>query len=152
MVVPAALKRRRSSSVNYTPPSSFATFVTPATSRRVNCQIGVNTCVSTGWRFRFPQTTTPVNSFTPTGNLGTVTNTYFFPDSSTTSTGITTLTSSGSTPATHVYNPATNWSPCGGCFTFNINTILQAIGSDPSGSMSIDGTITTPVVWEACTA
>ncbi|KAH6900852.1 hypothetical protein BKA70DRAFT_1526319 [Coprinopsis sp. MPI-PUGE-AT-0042] len=141
-----------SSSIAYTPPSTFAASVTPITSSRVNCQIAVNTCISTGWRFRFPQTTTPVTTFTPAGNSESVTNTYFFAGSSATSTGVTTLTSSGSTSVTNAYSPATNWSPCGGCFIFNINTALRAIGSDSSGSISIGGTITTPVVWEACTA
>ncbi|KAH6909594.1 putative secreted protein [Coprinopsis sp. MPI-PUGE-AT-0042] len=141
--VPVAVS---SSSVTYTPPSTFVASVTPITSSRVNCQIAL------GGGSGSPRLRPPVTTFTPAGNSESVTNTYFFPGSSATSTGVTTLTSLGSTSVTNTYSPATNWSPCGGCFIFNINTALRAIGSDPSGSISIGGTITTPVVWEACTA
>ncbi|KAH6903433.1 hypothetical protein BKA70DRAFT_1566661 [Coprinopsis sp. MPI-PUGE-AT-0042] len=142
-----------SGAISYTPPSSFSASVgpgIPATNNRRICQIQVNANIPAGFRFRLPSTSVPVTTSTPPGNSAAVDSTYFFSSAAgITATGTTSLTSTGPTTVTNTYSPATIWSSCGGNTITNINTAFRASGSS-AGSITIGGTINTPITWEAC--
>ncbi|KAH6869204.1 hypothetical protein BKA70DRAFT_1452089 [Coprinopsis sp. MPI-PUGE-AT-0042] len=142
-----------SGAISYTPPTTLTASVGPgvsAVNNRRFCQIGVSSTIPAGFRFRFAQTTTPVTTSTPSGNSAAVDNTYFFSSAAgVTGTGTTSLTSTGTTSVTNTYSPTTVWSSCGGSTNVNINTALRASGSG-AGSITIAGTINTPIVWAAC--
>ncbi|KAJ3517085.1 hypothetical protein NMY22_g14046 [Coprinellus aureogranulatus] len=132
-----------SGAINYTPPSTFQALTgpgVPPNATRENCQIG----------HLGRMEVQPVTTSTPSGNSAQVTETYFFSSAAgVTATGTTTITTTGPTTANTPYSPTNVWSPCGGNAITNINTALRAVGS-AAGSITIAGTINTPIIWEAC--